>query len=32
MRQTSGQILDDRTVSSDVVRTARKFVSRNVNA
>ena len=32
MRQTSGQNLDDHTVSNDVVRTAREFVDRNVNA
>ena len=32
VRQTSGQSLDDRTVSNDVVRAAREFVRRNVNA
>ena len=32
MRQTSGQSLDDLTVSTDVVRAAREFVRRNVNA
>ena len=31
-RQTNGQSLDDRTVSTDVVRAAREFVRRNVNA
>ena len=32
VRQTSGQSLDDRTVSNGVVRAAREFVRRNVNA
>ena len=31
VRQTSGQSLDDRTVSNDVVRDAKEFVRRNVN-
>ena len=29
--QTSGQSLDDHTISTDVVRAAREFVRRNVN-
>ena len=32
VRQTSDQSLDDRTVSNDIVRAAREFVRRNVNA
>ena len=32
VRQTSGQSLDDRTVSTEVVRAAREFIRRNVNA
>ena len=32
VRQTSGQNLDDRIVSTDVVSAAREFVRRNVNA
>ena len=32
MRQTSGQNLDDHTVSNDVVKTAEEFVRRHVNA
>ena len=32
VRQTSGHSSDDRTISNDVVRAAREFVRRNVNA
>ena len=32
VRPTSGQSLDDRTVSTDVVRAAREFVRRHINA